>query len=161
MAGEMYREIICPNCGAAFDPREPKCPFCGYIYAQGAERKFMRDLEATRQELDHVDDEARENYKAEWKKSGLSVTKKVLIVLLAVGILAGAFALAEYRSYQDKRDYAKEMVWQHEHFPELDELYEAGKTDELIEKIYEYGAEDHDVWSWEHYDEVMGYDEAS
>ena len=53
------------------------------------------------------------------------------------------------------RDYVQEMVWQHEHFPELDRLYEEGKTEELLELLHRYGAEGHDMWDWPHYEEMM------
>ena len=28
----MARDRNCPNCGAPYDPLEPKCPYCGTIY---------------------------------------------------------------------------------------------------------------------------------
>ena len=41
------KEIECPNCGAVFEAKEPKCPYCGHINPMGAEAKFLRDLEKT------------------------------------------------------------------------------------------------------------------
>ena len=38
-------KLICPNCGAEIEAKEPKCPFCGYINIPGAEEKFMRELD--------------------------------------------------------------------------------------------------------------------
>ena len=56
------KEIECPNCGAVFEAKEPKCPYCGHINPMGAEAKFLRDLEKTRKDMDQVDDEARKAY---------------------------------------------------------------------------------------------------
>ena len=49
------KEIECPNCGAVFEAKEPKCPYCGHINPMGAEAKFLRDLEKTRKDMDQVD----------------------------------------------------------------------------------------------------------
>ena len=49
------KEIECTNCGAVFDAGEPKCPYCGHINPMGAEAKFLRDLEDTRKDLDHLE----------------------------------------------------------------------------------------------------------
>ncbi len=150
----------CSNCGAPIAQNMPKCPYCGHIHEEGAERQFMQDLETTRRKLDQVDDEARAAYRQEWKKNSLSITKKVVIALVIIGGIVGLFALSEYMLFRDdKQDYAQEMVWQHEHFPELDALYEAGKYEEALELFYTYSGENHDMWEWQYYEEMMDYAE--
>ena len=157
---QQQTEHFCSNCGAPVALNMPKCPYCGHIYEEGAERQFMQELEATRQKLDRVDDEARAGYRQEWKKTSVSVVKKVVIALVIIGAVAGLFVLSEWMLFHDgKKDYAQEMVWQHEHFPELDALYEAGNYDEALELFYTYSEEDHDMWDWQYYDELMDYAE--
>ncbi len=150
------KKIECPNCGAHFAAREDKCPYCGYINPMGAEAKFMRDLETTRKELDAVDDEAREDYKSEMKKGARSVAKTIVIVFIILGVLIGGIVALEKTvfSYDYKGNYADEIVWQHTTFAEYDELLDAGKYEELMERIAADG-EEHDVWDWEHYEEFM------
>ena len=150
------KEIVCPNCGAAFEAKEPKCPYCGHINPMGAEAKFLRDLEGTRKELDRVDDEAREAYGAEIKKGAGSAVKAVIIAAIIIALLVGGYLFMENRMfyYGFKGDYAKELAWEHERFAEYDVMFENEQYDELMEAIADDG-EDHDVWNWERYDEFM------
>lgn len=151
---------ICPNCGAPVDLTMPKCPYCGHIYEEGAEKRFMQELEMTRQKLDRVDDEARAGYRQEWKRNTRSVTRKIVLALVIIAALAGLYIYSEHRLFSDDgKDYAKEMAWQHEHFPELDELYEAGNYEEALDLFFTYSEEDHDMWDWKYYDELMDYAE--
>lgn len=150
------KEIECPNCGAVFEARDAKCPYCGHINPMGAEAKFLRDLEHTRKQLDKVDDEAKETYKGEMKRGTRSAVKTIIIVAIVIALLIVGYRIMENTMfyYGFKGDYAKELSWEHEAFEEYDELYEAGKYDELMERIAEDG-EEHDVWNWENYDEFM------
>ena len=150
------REIECPNCGAVFDAGEPKCPYCGHINPMGAEAKFLRDLEKTRKELDNVDDEAKAAYSGEIKKSAKSTLKTVMIVAVIIAILVGGFFILEKTvfNYGFKGNYADELAWEHEAFAEYDELFEAEKYEDLMERIAADG-DKHDVWNWENYDEFM------
>jgi hypothetical protein len=84
------------------------------------------------------------------------VVKIAVIAAVIIAILAGVIYLMNKTifDYGFKGDYAEELTWQHETFEEYDELYEAGKYEELMERIAEDG-EDHEVWNWENYDEFM------
>ncbi len=149
------KEIECPNCGAHFDAREASCPYCGYINPMGAEAKFLRDLEGTRKELDNVDEEAQDEYKAEIKKGAKSAAKTVVIIGVIIALIVGFFIYMDNRLWgDDYDDYAAELAWEHDTFAEYDELFEAKKYDELMQRIADDG-ENHDVWNWEHYDEFM------
>ena len=146
-------ERMCPKCGAVYPKTEPKCPYCGYIHEEGAERKFFHGLERTRRTLDGVDDAARQDYRAEIRKNSRAVVKRVLIAAAILAAVIGLFAFAENRMFRDDRDYVQEMVWQHEHFPELDRLYEEKNYEELDALLNKYSAESHDIWDWDHFDE--------
>ena len=150
------KEIECTNCGAVFDAGEPKCPYCGHINPMGAEAKFLRDLEDTRKDLDQVDDEVKRAFGREIRRGARSTAKTVIIVGLIILLLAGGFIVLEKTvfSYDYKGDYAKELAWEHEAFAEYDELFEAEKYEDLMERIATDG-EEHDVWNWENYDEFM------
>ena len=150
------KEIECPNCGAVFESKEPKCPYCGHINPAGAEAKFLRDLEKTRKDLDGVDEEAKAAYSGEINKGAKSVLKTVAIVAIVIAVLIGGFFILEKTlfNYDYKGNYAEELAWEHEAFEEYDELFEAKKYDELLERIAEDG-EKHEVWNWKNYDEFM------
>ena len=155
---DQRNEPRCPNCGAPLKRMMPKCPYCGHICEEGAEKQFMQELEETRQQLDKVDDEARAGYRQEWKRNSLSAFRKILLAAAVIAAIAGLFIWSERRLYRnDPEDYVHEMAWQHEHFMELDELYEAGKYEEARNLLYKYSGEGHNMWDWKYHDELMGY----
>lgn len=150
------KEIECPNCGAVYEAGEAKCPYCGHIDPMGAEAKFLRDLEGTRKKLDSVDDEAKQAYSGEIKKGARSTVKVILIVAIVIAILVGVVHVLNNTMfyYGFKGDYQKELAWEHERFLEYDVMLDNGEYEKLMEAIAIDG-EEHDVWSWERYDEFM------
>lgn len=150
-------QIKCPNCGAVFEVREDKCPYCGYINLGGAEAKFLRDLEETRKKLDVVDDEARQEYKDEMKAGGKHVVKLIMIVCVVILVLVGVFLGVDKLTTGRDREIpvAEEMAWEHTAFQEYDELFEAEDYETLIQRIADDGDDGHEPWNWEHYEEFM------
>ena len=149
------KEIECPNCGASFSAEDTRCPYCGYINPEGAEAKYLNDLDEKRRDLDQVDDTARTGYFNEIKKGSRTALKIVIITAVIIAVLVGIWAVAERGLLNRGRDdYAEELVWEHSRFEEYDLMFEAGRYDELIEAIAD-DSETHDVWNWEHYDEFM------
>ena len=149
------RETECPNCGATFSGEETRCPYCGYINPEGAEAKYMDQLDEKRRDLDIVDDTARSGYYNEMKKGSGTALKIVIITALIIALLVGIWSFAEHRLFdRDRNDYAEELVWEHSRFEEYDMMLKAGEYEDLIAAIAE-DSEKHDVWNWEHYDEFM------
>ncbi len=149
----------CPNCGAAMEKYSPKCPFCGYINEEGAERQYMEKLDKVRRKLDVVDEEAAGEYKKSYKKLFIIIVATLLVfaALATAYFLFKNFAesIIRSRSNASGEDMLKEMTWQRENFPRYDSLYEAGKYDELLEAVYaDY---EHDTYKWEHKDFVYVY----
>ena len=149
------KEIKCPNCGASFEAREAECPYCGYINPMGAEAKYMRELEETRVELDHVDDEAHSAYRDELKGGAGFAIKRIISIVIVISLIVGTILLVQHIFAKGEREnYQEELLWQQENFTVYDELYEKGEYEELMEKITD-DSEDHDVWDWGKYDEFM------
>lgn len=149
------KQIECPNCGAVFSAEETRCPYCAFINPEGAEAKYLKDLESRRLELDMVDDQVRSGYRKDMNKGARTALRTVLITALVLAVLVGIWYVSENRLFsRDREDYASELVWEHEHFPEYDALFEAQDYDGLLERLAEDG-ETHDVWNWEHYEEFM------
>ena len=46
--------IICPNCGAEIENDVTKCPYCGYINVEGAEKKYFDELDDIKEDLVEV-----------------------------------------------------------------------------------------------------------
>lgn len=85
---------VCINCGAEINASDTKCPYCGYINEEGAEKAYMDRLNDIRNDLDSVDEEAA----AEYGKDYGRVLKLILItlaVLLAVPGITLCVKLAE------------------------------------------------------------------
>ena len=149
------KQTECPNCGAVFDAKETRCPYCSYINPEGAEAKYLKDLEDSRRNLDAVDDQVRSGYRKEIRKGAGTALKTVLIIALILAVVIGGFIYAEHRLNDDDReDYAAELAWEHQRFPQYDGMLAAGEYEALMSAIAEEG-EAHDVWNWEHYDEFM------
>ena len=154
----MYK---CPNCGAEMDKKEPKCPFCGYINEEGAEKQYMEKLDDVRERLDNVDEEAAAEYGRSYKKMIriIVITVVVLAILTAIGF--GLYRVVENkvmeRGNASGEDALKEMTWQKENFPKFDELYEAEKYDELTDLFYGPECEGHSLYDYKHYDFLRLY----
>lgn len=146
------KKIICQNCKAEFDENETKCPYCGFLYAEGMEKKYLDDLEEKRLELDVVDDKAREEYKEDAKKNGKKVIKIVLIVSAIMLVLVGYWHIDENRTWHNKYTAEEEIVWQQETFPVLDELYEKGDYDSCWDILLAEENADHQTWEWQYYE---------
>lgn len=124
-------KMICPNCGAAIEAKEPKCPFCGYINFPGAEEKFMRDLEHTEEQLSQIPEQQKEQIKKSIFKSSKVIWITILIVvliavLIAVVLIGGHFAIESIIYDASEYDAKAEMIWERENYPLLDEMYAAG-----------------------------------
>ncbi len=150
----MYR---CVNCGAEIERFSPKCPSCGYINEEGAEKHYMEELEDVRKKLDRVDEEAEEGY----YKNYIKVVRVILITIAVMTIVsAGIYILARFERksiYGSDDNVLEEIAWQREHFAYYNSLYDAGEYDRLAEEFYSEDAEGHDIYEWEHYDFISLY----
>ena len=157
-------KVVCPNCGASIYENEAKCPFCGYINIPGAEEKFMRDIQQTEEDLSQIP----ELQKAEYKKH-MSKNSKIIIVTLAIATLIAAIffgihMLMEHVLYSyDEEDLKAQMIWEWEVFPVLDEMYDAGDYDGIVQYEHDVYAENevngtqYSIYNWEHYHFINGY----
>lgn len=157
-------KIICPNCGAAIEVMEPKCPFCGYINIPGAEEKFMQDLGQTEEQLSKIPQMQKEQIKRSIFKSSRVIWITILIVILIAVIIVGAHLAIESVVYDDSEYDAKaEMIWERENYPLLDEMYAAGDYDGIVEfesDLYEINEKEntnHSIYNWEHADFISIY----
>ena len=157
-------KIICPNCGAAIEVHEPKCPFCGYINIPGAEEKFMQDLEHTEEQLSQIPEQQKEQIKKSIFKSSKVIWITILIVvLIAVVLIGGHFAIESIIYDASEYDAKAEMIWERENYPLLDEMYAAGDYDRILELennlylINEEEGTNHSFYNWEHYQFITIY----
>lgn len=148
-------KLICPNCGAEINSADTKCPYCGYINEEGAEKAYMDHLYDIKDDLDKVDEAAA----AEYGKGYSKTIKLIMITLITLLIISGivfAYRLVD-RHKRMENDKIKggnmldEMAWKRKAFAEFDRLYEQGNYDKLCDEVFAAADQKHDVYEWEHY----------
>lgn len=142
------KKIICKQCGAALPPGAAECPYCGSAYAPEAEREYMRKLHEIKEDLDDVGDAGEEISKKEISRSG----KKVALIVGSILVIAGVlfFLFTGFGNRENARN-RREYQWRQEHLGEMDKLFEEGDYDALLEAFEKAREEDHDLYSWDHY----------
>lgn len=151
----MGKMVVCDSCGAEFEENLAKCPYCGSMNVKGAEREYMEKLEDVQEDLEELEDAPLDELTDTVKKQGLFLAKVFLVVLAVVGILALARFILERR---DRWDPKAEYAWQQEYYPRLDQLYDEGDYDGMVDLALEAMGEDNAaIWKWEHYDFYEAY----
>lgn len=147
--------MVCKNCGAAFDDNAPKCPYCGQMNYQGAEKKYKKDLGKIHRDLGQLAEKPKEEY----AKKSVSVLKRVLIVvaLCLIAVLC-YFIYSQAKEAGLKEKQRQQLMWEDENFPQLDQWYEAGEYDRILEFQYQLYDEvsPFDIYSWKHFG-FLGY----
>lgn len=152
--------MICPNCGGDFADWAPACPYCGSMNYQGAEKQYLDRLETLRQDMEELPEESKAHY-----RRGIGAAMKKALLPLAVLVFA-AVALAAlgaaWERHQEKQ-YEERSIRQHaferENFPKLNQWYEAGAYDKILDfdsRLWEEDSE-FSLYSWEHYTFVSTY----
>lgn len=150
----MAKLIICNSCGAQFDNEEPKCPYCGTMNYEGAEKEYFEKLEDIREDVEELNAVPVEEAKKELKKQGRFI-RKVIVVVLILAAVFGVFIFLQEKLYE--RDNKADYIWQEANYPIMDEMYENGEYEELVEFYIQAVDEDKPVYNWEHYAFVDTY----
>ncbi len=99
----MNNMIICPNCGGEISSDAVKCPYCGYINVEGAEKKYFDELDEIR---DDLASEEQEPVKA--LKKGFS--KGTRVILITLGVLLVLSALIALRLSYELKNHPKAFL---------------------------------------------------
>lgn len=158
----MAGKISCSLCGAKFNEAEPRCPYCGSTNIKGAEREYLEKLSGVREDLKELDQVAGQELKKTIRDQG-SRLKKIILRISAVGIalMLGVVLIKKLPDliFRPEMDEMEEFLWQQEHFKELNELYDMGRYEELLE-LYHTLEEEASLYGWEHSDFISLYDHA-
>lgn len=159
------QDRLCPDCGAHFNIHAPKCPYCGEINEFGDEEAYLRDLDAIREKLDKAKNIPKETLKKEAKFQGKRILKVFLFVIIVTAI---GVSIYFYYSNKEKKDaekqYLEQHAWQQENYPLLDEMFDEGKYDEIVQfanNLYlsnETNGTGFSIWSWQHYQWYTAYE---
>ena len=151
----MAKLIVCNSCGAQFGSDHPKCPYCGMMNYEGAEKEYFQKLEDIREDVEELNSVPMQETKAELKKQGRFIRKIVLIVVIIAMVFVGMFVVQEL-SFE--RDNKADFLWQETNYPIMDEMYKAGEYEELIAFYRKAEEEDKPVYTWEHAEFIRAYD---
>lgn len=155
--------IKCNSCGAAFDNKEPKCPYCGTLNVEGAQKEYNKKLNHIRKKLDVVDDEARNDYKsavgAFFKAFSVTIGIALLVALVMVALYKTAETAENNKKVAENAATIQQMAALHGQINIMNSYYDEGKYDELCD-LYE-SLEDKDnrhlLRQWKHYDFEEAY----
>lgn len=146
---------ICPNCGAKIDKDVTKCPYCGYINIEGAEKQYFEELGEIKQNLAEVADVPTEEL-----KKGLSKSAKVvittLVVLAVLGAIYAVILMIELQNHPKEFLTAEEEAYASAYREvageQLEEAYEARDIAALAQIFDKAYSEDRvSLWGDPHY----------
>ena len=157
------RMLHCPHCGAEYEEGLLRCPYCLSVDDHQDESEFLEDLDEIRDKMEDLPEDAVRQANIIQTKEAVSdfgrILKRIGIVFGVILLLIGAGALCERMlsggggagsKQKDKEKY----LWMQENIPLLDEMYEKGDYEGLLEAYRSDG----DAWfyEWEHYDLLQG-----
>ena len=152
----MDKMIICPNCGAEIEKDVNRCPYCGFINREGAEKKFRSDIGRIREDIEET---KKEPSKA-LVKGFTGGTKIILTTVMVLLIIAALLALELFRETRNKpklfltaeeREYASAYV--NIAGEQLTEAFE-NKDIALMAQIFDkaYSQDRISLWGTPHYE---------
>lgn len=151
---QMAKLLVCNSCGAQFSNDEPKCPYCGTMNYDGAEKEYFEKLEDIREDVEDLNAVPMQETKAELKKQGKFI-KNVIVIVVVLGLVFGGIIFLQEKSYE--RDEKADFLWREENYPKMNAMYEAGEYEELAEFYMQALADNQQLYDWEHSDFVDTY----
>jgi len=76
----MVKKVICDSCGAEFSNDEPKCPYCGTMNYDGAEKEYFEKLENVRSDMEDLKTVSAEETKKSLKSKAFLSKKSWLLL---------------------------------------------------------------------------------
>lgn len=147
--------LECKNCGSFYDIHLQKCPYCGTVNEFGDELEYQAKLQDINKDLWKMKDVSEEAYEEELKtksKGALKIVIGIGILLLIAVVIFIIIKKAE--TTKDEEAAIAELMWENQTFPKLDDFYENGDIDSLVEFYGNFLGneeyEDFSVYNWEH-----------
>lgn len=149
------KQVICKNCGALFDERLEKCPYCGAMNCKGAYWSFRMTFAGMVDQMLGLRDEVNQSTS---RMVLFAFLRSLFLIAVVIG-LAFLFARTARINYYSDQKYDQEayetIVWEDENLEKLDEAYEKGDF-KTIRSLYAENSRV--VESWPHYaDYVLKY----
>ena len=160
---QKVKMVRCPNCGAMYEEGLLHCPYCRSVDDYQDESEYLEDLDELKDKMEDMhEDVLREHNRnqtteaaRDFKKILMRVGFVALIILLLVGIATFFDKVVAGNSEQARREEQKEeYLWKQENFSKLDELYEKGDYEGLVE--FAENTDNIGIYDWEHYPLIDG-----
>ncbi len=146
------KKIICSSCGAEYDSRETKCPWCGTRTAAGAEREYMEKLSDVKEDLEDLSGLPEQNFRRNAKQQFRQIRRILIFAAILFLIPLIMILTAEFREHAEAK---KELAWEKQNYPELNTLYQEKRYEELADRVEEAMDQEQPVWGWRHYSFAM------
>lgn len=150
------RQHNCKNCGANISIDVHKCPHCGGFNYVGAKKKYFKDLADIKDNLAELEEVPVDSYKKEASVQVKTIIKTVIICSVIIALIYGVitlFSKLEDRKYDiNLADAKDQLLWDQKNLPLLDEWYEAGEYDKLVDFTNNLYSEDviYTTNNWKH-----------
>lgn len=155
--------VRCPYCGAEYEKGLLHCPYCGAVDDHQDESEFLEDLDKLKDKLEDLPEETLRQTNRLQTREAVRDLRRIMKI---AGIILGVFLLifgavffydrtAGYNNPERRKEESrKKYLWMQENIPLLDEMYEKGDYEGLLD-AYTY---DGDSWyyEWAHYDLLEG-----
>ncbi len=139
--------VCCPSCGAEFSSGLTNCPYCGTMNLPAAEQAYMGKLEDMRSDLDSLGSRTSR----EIRHQSFSVWKKFLLLLLLISVAGLALFFVHVKQERKETELQKqELLWQRDHFPIMEECFNSGDYDRLLQLYTEAYLEGHHMYQFRH-----------
>jgi len=152
---------ICNSCGGSFDESLPKCPFCGTLNEEGAEKEYNKKLYNIKEELDHVDELAVDDYKNE-----VRLFFRVFLIALAIAcVIEGAIWFSANKNHHPdvlgsrRKELDQEMTAiksARDDIQNLEELFQSGRYQELC-TVFNDSKNRNRFYNWKRYNFISCY----
>ena len=142
------KQVVCKNCGAVFDDRLEKCPYCGTMNRRGAYRSFRMTFAGMIDQMLGLRDEVNQSTS---RMVLFAFLRSLLLIAIVIGLAFMLSRTARVNYYSDPK-YDQEayetIVWEDENLEKLDEAY--AKNDfKTIRSLYAENSRV--VERWSHY----------
>lgn len=151
--------IECVNCGARINKEDVKCPYCGAMQYDAAEKQYMEKLYSLEEGMDRLDDDARESISKSMLKCAL-ITLAAAAAAVFIGILSGyARYYQYYTSYGDFLNAKESIDWYDNNIDSIEECYSRREFAAIRDKLNsgESVISHRALKNWEHYPLCVAY----
>ena len=155
--------VKCPYCGASFEEGLLRCPYCGSVDDHQDESEFLEDLDEIKDKLEDLPEETIRQTNRMQRTEAVQDMGRILkrigivavIVLLIIGLGLFFDRVVEGNSpAQRDKENRERYLWLQENIPILDEMYEKGDYEGLLEAYQ--GGDGTWYYEWEHYNLLEG-----